>query len=107
MSARKIMWRVAQRLYPGCGCTDGGCVFGDAGGMHTNGGCGCLKERDAYVLKGTISKLSNIARVLAAFVPDESPDARAFIASDAQCERCPNGCDQGERLCRICERGGP
>jgi len=24
------------------GCTDGGCVFGHPGGMHTNGGCRCL-----------------------------------------------------------------
>jgi len=26
------------------GCTDGGCVFGHPGGMHTNGGCSCLRE---------------------------------------------------------------
>lgn len=26
------------------GCTDGGCIFGHPGGMHTNGGCGCVKE---------------------------------------------------------------
>jgi len=26
------------------GCSDGGCVFGHPGGMHTNGGCRCLKE---------------------------------------------------------------
>lgn len=25
------------------GCTDGGCIFGHPGGMHTNGGCACLK----------------------------------------------------------------
>lgn len=25
------------------GCTDGGCIFGHPGGMHTNGGCSCLK----------------------------------------------------------------
>lgn len=24
------------------GCSDGGCVFGHPGGMHTNGGCKCL-----------------------------------------------------------------
>ncbi len=24
------------------GCTDGGCVFGHPGGMHTNGGCKCV-----------------------------------------------------------------
>jgi hypothetical protein len=26
------------------GCTDGGCNFGHPGGMHTNGGCACLKN---------------------------------------------------------------
>jgi len=26
------------------GCTDGGCIFGHPGGMHTNGGCRCLRE---------------------------------------------------------------
>lgn len=23
------------------GCSDGGCIFGHIGGMHTNGGCRC------------------------------------------------------------------
>lgn len=33
--------------YPGC--SDGGCVFGHPGGMHTNGGCHCLDElRELY-----------------------------------------------------------
>ncbi len=27
-------------------CTDGGCVFGHPGGMHTNGGCKCLPQRN-------------------------------------------------------------
>ena len=26
------------------GCTDGGCIFGHPGGMHTNGGCHCLRD---------------------------------------------------------------
>ena len=26
------------------GCTDGGCMYGHPGGMHTNGGCVCEKE---------------------------------------------------------------
>jgi hypothetical protein len=25
------------------GCSDGGCVFGHPGGMHTNGGCHCAR----------------------------------------------------------------
>lgn len=36
-------------LPPYVGCTDGGCVFGHPGGMHTNGGCHCLDElRELY-----------------------------------------------------------
>jgi hypothetical protein len=27
------------------GCSDGGCVFGHPGGMHTNGGCKCIPIR--------------------------------------------------------------
>jgi len=30
-----------RKKYPGC--SDGGCIFGHPGGMHTNGGCHCLK----------------------------------------------------------------
>lgn len=26
------------------GCTDGGCLFERSTGMHTNGGCRCLRE---------------------------------------------------------------
>ena len=26
------------------GCGDGGCIFGPPKGMHTNGGCQCLKS---------------------------------------------------------------
>jgi hypothetical protein len=33
-------------------CTDGGCVFGHPGGMHTNGGCQHLKsDRVTTVLR--------------------------------------------------------
>jgi len=26
------------------GCSDGNCIFGNFGGMHTNGGCMCERE---------------------------------------------------------------
>lgn len=26
------------------GCTDGNCIWGHPGGMHTNGGCNCEKD---------------------------------------------------------------
>ncbi len=28
-------------------CTDGGCIYGHPGGMHTNGGCDCADVRGA------------------------------------------------------------
>jgi hypothetical protein len=40
------------------GCSDGHCVFGHPGGMHTNGGCKCwrdLPERTACRMLGTIA----------------------------------------------------
>ncbi len=27
------------------GCPDGGCIFGDTGGLHTNGNCNCISRR--------------------------------------------------------------
>jgi len=47
------------------GCSDGGCVFGHPGGMHTNGGCQHLKERDVEELRRTVLRLSAVARELA------------------------------------------
>jgi len=29
------------------GCSDGGCIFGHRGGMHTNGGCHCMPSLSA------------------------------------------------------------
>ena len=29
-------------------CSDGGCVFGHPGGMHTNGGCKCIPIGKAF-----------------------------------------------------------
>lgn len=65
-TARQITREVAERLYPGVGCTDGGCVFGHPGGMHTNGGCECLKERNVIQMKRNLLVMADIARALAA-----------------------------------------
>ncbi len=48
------------------GCGDSGCVYGSGGGMGTNGGCQCLKERDVYRLRHHMQQLSLIAKHLAA-----------------------------------------
>lgn len=70
-SASQIMRQVAERLHPGSGCTDGGCIFGSHGGMGTNGGCQCLKERGEVMLRQLAFKLRDVARTLAAMIPDE------------------------------------
>lgn len=33
------------------GCTDGGCIFGHPGGMHTNGGCACMRELRPFAFR--------------------------------------------------------
>lgn len=73
-TAKQLVHRVATRLYGHVGCSDGGCVFGHPGGMHTNGGCQCLKERGAYVLRRTVMQLSQVARTLAAICDEVSDD---------------------------------
>jgi len=30
------------------GCSDGGCIFGHRGGMHTNGGCHCVPSLSTF-----------------------------------------------------------
>jgi hypothetical protein len=69
---RKIVHATAVRLFrENVGCSDGGCVFGHPGGMHTNGGCQHLKTRDHHEQSRTIQMLAAIARELA----DGSKDA--------------------------------
>lgn len=36
------------------GCSDGGCVFGHPGGMHTNGGCHCLAPDRATLRRAAV-----------------------------------------------------
>ena len=40
------------------GCTDGGCMYGHPGGMHTNGGCQC--ERELRRAKGGLKAVREI-----------------------------------------------
>ena len=30
------------------GCSDGGCIFGHPGGLHTNGGCHCVPSLSTF-----------------------------------------------------------
>lgn len=70
-SASAIRRRVAERLFPGSGCTDGNCVFGRPGGMHTNGGCECLKDTNIFYIRGIAQKLARVAEALAATNPSD------------------------------------
>lgn len=77
MTAKKIVRRVAERLQADAGCSDHNCVYGHAGGMGTNGGCQCLKDRNPAVLMRHIMQLSRVAHTLAA---TQAFDVDAFIA---------------------------
>ena len=68
-SAKQITRQVAERLYPGAGCSDHGCVYGHSGGMGTNGGCACIKE-EVVKIRGHLLRLSAIARTLATMVEE-------------------------------------
>jgi hypothetical protein len=71
-SASAIRRRVAERLFPGVGCTDGNCVYGRHDGMHTNGGCHCLDDKNPFHLRAVARQLASVAQTLAAIVEDES-----------------------------------
>lgn len=73
-TAKQIVRRVADRRHHGLGCSDAGCVFGHRGGMATNGGCECLKEREPVILRRTILAIADVARVLASMVSDEAAE---------------------------------
>jgi hypothetical protein len=75
MTQSQIRRQVANRLYPDAGCSDGGCVFGHAGGMRTNGGCACLKERETVILRRTVMRLGRVAQVLACMVEFNNDEA--------------------------------
>lgn len=63
--ASKRVRATAVRLFGGAvGCSDGGCVFGHAGGMHTNAGCRCMVGT-VYQVRSRIAALSRIAHELA------------------------------------------
>ena len=64
------MWQVVQRLYPGVGCSDNGCIFGHPDAPGTNGGCECLKETHPVQLRRSILMLQSVARTLAALISD-------------------------------------
>lgn len=55
--------RVAVELFGAdIGCSDGHCVFGHPGGMHTNGGCRCARDMPE---RSVCRMLGNIALDLA------------------------------------------
>lgn len=66
MDERKRVYEVTVALFgPEIPCSDGGCVFGHPGGMHTNGGCQHLKIDHKYENRRIIQMLAAVARHLA------------------------------------------
>lgn len=43
MNAKELRELTDAELGVDVGCGDGSCVFGYRGGMHTNGGCECMR----------------------------------------------------------------
>jgi hypothetical protein len=64
-TASNIVREVTNRLFPELGCSDGACVFGTRSGMHTNGGCACMRETGVQ-MRRQLMALGQIARTLAA-----------------------------------------
>ena len=62
---QKVRATVCELFGESIGCADGGCVFGHPGGMHTNGGCNCLKDPDRYTLVRIAMRLNQVATKLA------------------------------------------
>lgn len=56
--------KASNRVFHDAGCADGDCVFGSPGGMHTNGGCQCLKTRSLAELRHMAMKLSRVCHEL-------------------------------------------
>lgn len=62
----KIVRAVAEDMFGrSIGCTDGGCIYGSSGGMVTNGGCGCSKDRNANEQRLHALRLSAVAKKIA------------------------------------------
>lgn len=60
---RKRLRATAAHVLPGgFGCSDASCIYGDAGGQHTNGGCNCMKNASSQAeMARTVRRLNTIA----------------------------------------------
>ncbi len=59
---------VAKSLGLEVGCSDSGCIWGNQGGMCTNGGCRCLDPRDGRAASLEARRFARVAQHLAAEV---------------------------------------
>ena len=60
----KLLRATAQSFAADVGWYDAGCIYGNAGGMSTNGGCCCLKEAPREARR-PLQVLSRAAKQLA------------------------------------------
>lgn len=56
MSKLEETYRIVQEDLGG-GCSDGGCHVKRPVGMHTNGGCHCLHNRDKHLTRRVLQRL--------------------------------------------------
>jgi len=75
----------------GGGCSDGYCVIEKTTGMHTNGGCSCLRDLDFMEMQ-RVGSMLKIAQAMADHIQaNEAKLAKAV--EDAFCEGFAEGCD--------------
>lgn len=77
------------------GCSDASCIYGDAGGQYTNGGCNCMKDASSQ------AEVARIARRLSAIALDL---AEQVLDLEKQAIRkMTHGDLHGDHLCSKCE----
>ena len=75
------------------GCTDGGCVFGHPGGMHTNGGCKCVQSGHVHP-----DEARAVRDKVKAIVADRRALLAALRAVMAERDRAESHAKRAERL---------
>lgn len=74
------------------GCSDGGCVFRPPTGMHTNGGCACMKRgADPMLLQLNLRRVSKHMESMRAERDALANDNAALRALLAECIPHVNG----------------
>lgn len=102
--ARKRLRATTAYLFSGeFGCADASCIYGDAGGQHTNGGCNCLKDPtvSSFDRDQSQNEWRRIAKRLSAVALDL---AEQVLDLEKQAiKKMTHGHLHGDHLCSKCE----